>query len=174
MGSFDRAISEDRMRMLSRHDIIILDPYQSKVIPSLAVLRKYNHHSLDIIGRLDLEAFPSSRIETQKSDKFFIKILDQIMNVALRPFKELDVSDRFTGILLAGWGVFPVPILHEFTKILRDMGLDVYLEISPPAFLEESAILNSNSIAGVVIRNGLSWRTGERQIVLTWRPCVQQ
>jgi hypothetical protein len=160
--------------MLSRHDIIILDPYQSKVIPSLAVLRKYNHHSLDIIGRLDLEAFPSSRIETQKSDKFFIKILDQIMNVALRPFKELDVSDRFTGILLAGWGVFPVPILHEFTKILRDMGLDVYLEISPPAFLEESAILNSNSIAGVVIRNGLSWRTGERQIVLTWRPCVQQ
>jgi hypothetical protein len=163
MGSFDRHISGDQVRMLSRYDIIILDPYQANVVLSLTTLRKSIDHPLDILGRLDLKAFPSVRVEEHKSERFFVRFLDQIMNVALRPFRELDGSNRFTGILLVGWEIFPGPILHEFTKALCAMGFDVYLELSAPTFLEESTTLNSKSIAGVVIRNGLLHRTGERR-----------
>lgn len=163
MGSFDSPISADQIRTLSRHDIIILDPYQTNVVQSLAMLRKSIDHKFDLLGRLDLEAFPSARVETHRSERFFVRFLDQIMNVALRPFRNLDGGNRFAGILLAGWEVFPIPILHEFTKVLCAMGFDIYLEISAPSFLAEPTILNPNSITGVVIRNGLLHRTGERR-----------
>jgi hypothetical protein len=163
MGSFDRSISAGDIRMLSRHDVIILDPYQANIVRSLTVLRKSIDHSFDILGRLNLQAFPSARVETYQAEKFFVSFLDQIMNVALRPFRELDGNNRFTGILLAGWEILPIPVLHEFIHVLCTMGFDIYLEISAPTFLEESAILNPKSISGVVIRNGLLQSTGARR-----------
>jgi hypothetical protein len=163
MGSFDQPMSVDQVRILSRHDIIILDPYQRNVVPSLAVLHKFIDDPCDILGRVDLEAFPSARVGTHNSEAFFIRSIDQLMNVALRPFRELEGSNRFTGILLAGWEIFPTPILHELTDVLCAMGLEVYLEISAPKFLKESTILVQKSIAGVVIRNGLLRQTGERR-----------
>jgi len=107
MGSFDRSISRHEVRSLSKHDIMILDPYQANLGRSLAALRRHIHHPIDIIGRLDLKAFPSSRVEMHKSDRFLIQLLDQIIDVALKPFKGSDGRNRFNGILLVGWEIFP-------------------------------------------------------------------
>ena len=72
-------------------------------------------------------------------------------------------SNGFTGVLLAAWDAFPVPVLLELSYVITTLNLDVYLETSAPEFLRDTKVLASEAITGLVIRNGLLLPNGERR-----------
>lgn len=156
LGTFNNPATADQLRLISNYDMIILDPLQPNVITVFAEYSNTPQLPRHITGRIDLPAtlYPTS--EEHQTDQFLISALDQILNVVLTRFKNLDGSGNgFTGILLAGWDVFPLAVAEELSNVLDSLGLDVYLETSGPEFLKDSITLNSESISGLVIRNAL-------------------
>ncbi|KUJ17442.1 uncharacterized protein LY89DRAFT_53649 [Mollisia scopiformis] len=164
LGSFSNPVSLAQLTLLSRSDTIILDPQQQNVTVAFIALKEQLHTPRDIIGRLDLG--PSRNWPTGltgfETDQLFC--LDRCVRFILKWYRDpKGASNCFTGVLLAGWEVFSRPVLHELSDVIGTFGLTVYLEISEPNFLEEPTILATDSIAGLVIRNGLIFANGERQ-----------
>jgi hypothetical protein len=68
----------------------------------------------------------------------------------------------FTGVVLAGWHTLvPTALLNALAQYLGDLGLNVYLEIVPPHFLEDIQKPNLQLFSGVIIRNGTVLSNGE-------------
>jgi hypothetical protein len=156
LGTFDKPTTADKLRLISNYDMIILDPLQTNVVAVVAEHSNTPQLPRHIIGRIDLAVELHLISEKRQTEQFLIFALDQILNFALTRLKNLDGSSNgFTGILLAGWNVFPLALVYELSGVLDTLGLDVYLETSGPEFLEDSTTLNSESISGLVIRNAL-------------------
>lgn len=163
MGPFSKVLTVDQIQKFEVKDMIILDPLQSNVhttVKALSTNLSRRHH---IIGRLDLQALLHSSTNVEMKEAFIISAIDSIFHVVTTRFKTLDGSSNgFTGILLAGWEVFPVMATHELSSTLATHGLDVYLETSGPDFLKDHSTLNSESIAGLIMRNAFLRPNGER------------
>jgi hypothetical protein len=72
----------------------------------------------------------------------------------------------FTGVLLADChSHFQPAVLNEIAKYLNGLGLDLWLELSPPAYLTErqACSINMKFIRGIVYRNGTIRPDGDRQ-----------
>ncbi|KAH8694067.1 glycosyl transferase [Talaromyces proteolyticus] len=73
-------------------------------------------------------------------------------------------STRFTGILLATLEIIKNrPLLHGLVHAIADLGLDVYLECSPPLFLENQKLLQDVCVSGLVIRNASTLSNGDKR-----------
>jgi hypothetical protein len=163
LGNFESPATADQLGLFLSHDMIILDPLQTNVVAVVANSSSSLQRPHHITGRLDLALLLNLQPEKHITEKFIISALDQILNVVLTRFKNLDGdSNGFTGILLAEWDIFPVTVIDGLTDALAMLGLDVYLETSGPEFLKDPTTLNSDSIAGLVMRNVLILPNGER------------
>jgi hypothetical protein len=145
--------------------MIILDALQNDVAKTLAELQRIPNRSPHVIGRLDLSlVINESSLPRHDFEKYFTQSLDQVMTAVGEQFHdEQGRNTGFTGILLVGWEIFPALILHELSDVLFSMDLDVYLETCSPKFLEDSSLVATDSISGLVIRNGLLKANGNRQ-----------
>ena len=120
-----------------------------------------------ILGRYDCNIHSSSSHSSKKGrrlDAYLISALDKVLTFVQMHLRSSDGGNNgFTGILLAGWDNFPLPVLNELNYAIVSLGLDVYLEVSGPNFLEDTSIINSSSISGMVIRNALILPDGQRR-----------
>jgi hypothetical protein len=129
-------------------------------------IQKDKHKPHFVVGRLDMEALLDLSQQKINGETFTITALERILSLVATNFQNTDMEKSgFTGILLTGWErIFSVSILNKLSKHLVNLGLDVYLETGPPNFLNCGGdAVQAESIAGLVIRNGLILPNGKRR-----------
>lgn len=143
---------------MERYDLIVLDPSQAGVLDALAD----QEHALAprVVGRMDVSQLLSSELLSSESQ--MLRGLERIMVAVDNLFQHPGSQRAFTGLLLAGWHTsLPISMLDALVNYLSEAGLDVYLEIVPPHFMEGSRLPNLRYIAGVVVKNGTILPNGE-------------
>jgi len=164
LGPFESPPTEHVVKLFSNTDMVILDPLQLNVSATLDDVCGVSGGPSHITGRLDLAILLKNPAHTRSLEAYFISSVDRIMSTVFSHFRALNgCSNGFNGILLAGWQIFPVPILNQLGAVLNSHGLDVYLEAAAPDFLQDSKVLGAESIAGLVIRNALLHPNGDRK-----------
>jgi hypothetical protein len=149
--------------LLFDNDMVILDPLQPNISAGLKELCGKANWPAYITGRLDLTLLIGKPTNNRIPESFIVSSMDKIMSTVSSHFQAVDGSSNvFNSILLAGWEVFPVPVLHELSNVLANNGLGVFLETSGPDFLQHPNILAA-AIAGLVIRNALMDANGDRR-----------
>ncbi|RFU27099.1 hypothetical protein B7463_g9236, partial [Scytalidium lignicola] len=164
LGSFERPLSSPQLQLFTENDMIILDPGKENVMPALGQVAQNRRKSRQIFGRIDLHNLSNSPTKEIISENNVLPFLDQVLAVFSRYFEDAEgYNNKFTGILLAGYDLLPTPILHELASFFVRSGLDVYIETEGPKYLADPSILATESISGLVLRNGLIKPNGERQ-----------
>ena len=157
LGAFESFPTQAEAGLLSRWDILILDPLQVGVHEAIANVRPSSQHTR--IGRLHLRELHTPK--QRQDDQDIIVAVEKVRDVIEKRFRNSNTqSSVFSGILLAGWEDWlPMPVFDAFVQYVRSSGLDVYLEIAPPNFLGTESPDMAN-FAGVVVRNGTILTSG--------------
>jgi hypothetical protein len=164
LGSFELLATEPQAKLFFDNDMVILNPLQPNIDNTLKDICRGSGTPTRIVGRLDLAVLIKKPVHTRMPESFVISSLDKIMSIISKYFQAQNGgSNVFNGILLAGWEIFPVPVLHQLSAILTSNGLEVYLETGAPDFLKVSSVLTAESIAGLVIKNALMHPNGDRR-----------
>ena len=160
LGVLNVPVTEEEEQILTQWEAVILDYREA------GVLEAVNDESLSlgphIIARLDLLEIldfsaTDNEIDMLKACYLFFKVIKQAL-------RQPDQKRYFTGVLVAGWRErLSIPMLHGFAKLCSASGLDVFLEIGPPDYLDNVEKLNLRLFAGVVVRNGTILQNGERR-----------
>jgi hypothetical protein len=149
------------MRILEQWDVVILDPHQQGVLEAISS-QSVNLPS-HVIGRLDL--LQHLEPDSMSGDRHMLQAIDKIVHTIRTKFKQPECStSRFTGVLIAGWeDRLTASVFDSLTKLLMSFGFNVFLEISPPKFLNGGKAPDMKLFSGVVVRNGTILRNGERR-----------
>lgn len=114
-----------------------------------------------IIARLDLAQIITFATTSELDMARAVYVLSWTIQRTLR---QPDQRRYFTGVLVSGWRErIAVPLLNGLTKLLIAYGLDVYLEVEAPEFLDSIEKLDVGLFAGFVVRNGTIMLNGERR-----------
>ena len=149
LGDFSLPPTEAQIQFLNRSDLIILDPFRGGVG---AAVRSIDGGRV-LVGRVDLATFLAMSVTPAQA-------VSDIANLILRSFSETP----FTGVLLSGWEqILPHDHLVAISTFISVAGLLVYLEISPPIFLQNTIVLEDSAIAGLVVRNAAILPNGEHR-----------
>ncbi|KAF2006600.1 glycosyltransferase family 4 protein [Amniculicola lignicola CBS 123094] len=160
LGSLGTPGVVDEPQTLPRWDATILDYREPGILE--AVYDDNVPLGPCIIARLDLLQLLHFRDANEEVDMLrAIYLVSKLVREVLRPSKEKRI---FTGLLIAGWRErISIPLLNGMAKLCTAQGIEVYLEIGPPAFLDDIERPDLNFFAGVVVRNGTILSTGERR-----------
>ncbi|OQO03199.1 hypothetical protein B0A48_11454 [Cryoendolithus antarcticus] len=162
LGSFSSPPTPSQARLLTRWDLIILDPLQAGVLDALS---SSACTALQRVGRLDVGSITGLDKSSGDSDETrAISILDQ--TIATRWKRPTDSQSPFTGMLLANWHAEISPlVLNELLKYLRSLNFDVWLETSPPDYLtpHECSVIDLSLVRGIICRNGTILHNGDRR-----------
>lgn len=169
LGAFDDVPTSGQKRLLSQWDIVVLDPLQAGVLNAISAHCTSTH----ILGRLDVgvamksDYTPESSKVIRSGSTELMQSLGSVAQTLIRSFKRpQDLLSPFNGVLLADLpATFPPAICNALIKYLKEIGLDVFLELSPPTFLTESQCreINLDLITGIVCRNGTILPNGDRR-----------
>ncbi len=171
LGSFDNPLSGTQSQVLLGRDIIVLNPLQPNIKKALADISGREHAPNHILGRFDLNNILTASSPSDASEKFLLSCLDRIMGMFVAAFRDDEGSNNgFTGMLLAGWEIFPSPAFHELCDAISTYGLEIFVETSAPDFLPDATVLACSSISGLIIRNGLILSDGERRDCFDMEP----
>jgi len=160
LGGLNTPVSEGEAYILSRWEAVILDHRQPGILDAV------NDESLPlgphIIARLDL---PQVLNFTPMDNEVDLLRAVYLISKTIRQFLRLPDQRRyFTGVTIAGWRNFvSVPLLNGLAKLCSAHGLDVFLEIGPPDYLDQVEKLHFELFSGVVVRNGTILPNGERR-----------
>ncbi|CAG8959327.1 hypothetical protein HYFRA_00013097 [Hymenoscyphus fraxineus] len=159
-GSLTNPPTELQQRLLSKWDILILNPLSSGVLEAIS-----SATSKEIIGRLDVGTLVDVKRSLEPAK--LVPSLKAFNDLLVSSFKRpRDSQSPFTGALLAnGQQHFPPIIFNELVRYIHSLGLDVYLEVAPPTFLSASECrdINFSLFKGLVCRNGTIMPNGERR-----------
>ncbi|KAM3424846.1 hypothetical protein BST61_g6824 [Cercospora zeina] len=161
LGSFATPPNPQEMAILSKWDIVVLDPAQTGVLDAAA-----SHcSSAQILGRLDVTSVVDDGTATTEGD--FVLALETITNFVSSRFRGSHrMYSPMTAILLANWqSKLPPVICQELIRYLRGLNFDVFLELSEPEYLtdEECRYTGIDLIKGLICRNGTILRNGDRR-----------
>jgi hypothetical protein len=153
-------VTKEEIQMLSQWDAIILDYCEPGVLDAV------NHESIPlgphIIARLDLLQILSFKAANTELD--LSRVVYIISKIIQKTLRQPNQRRYFTGVVVAGWQErLSTPLLNGVVKLLAAYGLDVYLEVGPPDFLEGVGKLDIGLISGVIVRNGTIMPNGERR-----------
>ena len=163
MGTIDTPPTAAQVHLLLKWDIIVLDPFQPGVLEALAHRLCTSKH---VLGRVDVSLLApiDQKDPTGTNPMQFLQI---VTRAVVQSFKRVqDMYTPFTGILLANWEAhFSPAVCNELIRFFEALGLDVYLEVSPPDYLSEkvSRAINMDPIRGIIYRNGSIFPNGERR-----------
>jgi hypothetical protein len=166
LGSFEQPATEAQTKFFADNDTVILDPLQPNISAALKDTCGMSGAPTRVIGRIDLAVLLRNPVHEGMSESSLISSLDRIMSTVSTHFQGVDGGidgNGFNGILLAGWEIFPIPVLNLLNAVLATNGLEVYLETGGPDFLKTPNVLTADSIAGLVIRNALMHSNGDRR-----------
>jgi hypothetical protein len=160
LGSLSNPVTEEEVQVLSQWDAIILDHNKDGVLE--AVGDESIPIGPHIIARLDLAQMISSVVMNNELDmsRIVYVVSWTIQQTLLQP----DKSRYFTAVLIAGWRerISP-PLFKGLASLFSAHGLEVYLEVAGPDFLDGEEQLDINMFAGMVVRNGTVRENGERR-----------
>jgi hypothetical protein len=158
LGILHFPLTDDEIRLLNQYDLIVLDPSQAGILDALA--EPEHKISPHVVGRLDVYQLLSS--ESLSGESQMLRSLERVLSAIDNLFQHPGAQRAFTGLLLAGWhSLLPMSMLNALAKYLSDLGLDVYLEIVPPHFLEGSRLPDLRYFEGVIVKNGTILPNGE-------------
>ena len=162
LGRFANPPTLTQARLLSQWDVLVLNPLQDGVLEALSTCQPTSTH---ILGRLDVRTLVKSDCSSNSDE--VIRSLGIVAQTLTTYFKnQRGVQSPFTGVLLADCQThFQPAVLNEIAKYIRRLGLDPWLEMSPPAYLTERQCrdINMAFIRGIVCRNGTIRADGDRQ-----------
>lgn len=160
LGAVSSPATEDETRILSQWDAIVLDYTKSGVFD--AVNNNFVKLGPSIIARLDLlQIFSAMTPDTEIDISRVVYVISKITQQSLCPSNQ---RRCFTGVLIAGWRErISIFLLNGIAKLLVAHGLHVYLEVSPPDFLDGVKKMELGLYFGMVVRNGAIMSTGERR-----------
>ncbi|KAK2781195.1 hypothetical protein FQN53_000739 [Emmonsiellopsis sp. PD_33] len=148
LGNFSNPPTEAQSQLLHQWDLVVIDPTCSGATAAIG-----NASDCRAVGRLDIGTIVSKNDSTQI-------IVEKLAKALIKAFN----GTSFVGVLLAGWeGRFTSVILADIFRAINATGLDVYLETSAPDFLTDPKALQSENVAGLVIRNATILRNGEKR-----------
>jgi hypothetical protein len=153
-------VAEEEAQVLSQWDTVILDYHEPGVLE--AVGDDYIPLGPHIIARMDLlEVLNFAAIDDEVHMFRAVYVVSKVIQHRLR---QPNQRRYFTGVLLAGWRErLSIPMLEGLSKLFSAHGLDVFLEVGPPDFLDGLKHFSLKRFAGVVVRNGTVLRNGERR-----------
>jgi hypothetical protein len=160
LGSINNPITEEESQIISQWDSVVLDYCKPGVLEAI------NDENIPlgphIIARLDLQQVLGFKItNTELELSRVVYIISKLVRQTLR---QPDQRRYFTGVVVAGWQErLSTPLLNGVAKLLTAYGLDVYLEVGPPEFLEGAGKLDIGLFSGVIVRNGTIMSNGERR-----------
>lgn len=137
-----------------------MDPSQAGVLD--AVHEERIPLGPHIIARLDLEDL--LQVTALQSEVNMLRAVYVISQQIQQNLRQPNHQRYFTGVLIAGWRErISIQLLNALAKLFSSHGLDPFLEIGPPNFLEDIDKINLRRFAGVVVRNGTILPNGERR-----------
>ncbi|KAL1611983.1 hypothetical protein SLS60_000206 [Paraconiothyrium brasiliense] len=160
LGLLSTPVTQAERQLLESWDMIVLDAGEP------GVLEAVNDESIalgpHIIARLDLfKVLPFVAKDNEIDMLKAIHLVSLFLNDAIR---RPDQRRYCNGVLVAGWRERTcIRMLNALAKLFRAYGLDVYLEVAAPEFLNNVGKLNFKLFAGMVVRNGTIMENGERR-----------
>jgi hypothetical protein len=153
-------ITEEEGEILSQWDAIILDHCEPGILE--AVNNDQVPLGPQILARLDmLQVLSFKAANTEVDLSRVVYVISKIIRQTLR---QPNQKRYFTGVVVAGWRErLSTPLLNGLTRLLAAYGLDVYLEVGPPDFLDGIERLDIGLFSGVIVRNGTILSNGERR-----------
>jgi hypothetical protein len=162
LGSISSIPTVAEKRLLSQWDILVVDPLQDGVLSGLASCPPTSAH---VLARLDVSGLVKVAPTLRKDD--VMRNLDIVIETANTRLSHADgKSTPFTAILLANFNRYFQPaVLNELSRVIRDIGLDIWLELSYPDYLteDEARAIDFTLFHGFVYRNGMMRPDGDRQ-----------
>ncbi|RLL97776.1 hypothetical protein CFD26_103140 [Aspergillus turcosus] len=161
LGSISSPPSPEQLSLLSRWDVIVVDPLQPGVVSGI-----YNYcSSAHVLGRLDVQSLvnPDASITIDQVIECLCVVAQTVVSNFSHPQGR---ESPLHGILLADWQKhFQPVVLNHLVQYLNGIGLDVWLEMSPPDYLSERECrdINIGRIRGVVYRNGTIFPDGNQR-----------
>ncbi|KAF2127910.1 glycosyltransferase family 4 protein [Dothidotthia symphoricarpi CBS 119687] len=159
LGYLSNPVTEEEAKLLSQWDVIVLD-YRAT-----GVLEAVNDENIplgrQVIARLDLQHLLHSGVVSEDKP---LDIVEFIYGVIQQNLRRSNRRRSFTGVLVSEWrGCISTLLLNGLAHLFSAHGLDVYVEIGPPDFLEGAERLDPSTFAGLVVRGGLIAQDGERR-----------
>jgi glycosyltransferase involved in cell wall biosynthesis len=160
LGPLSNPVSEAEENVLSQWEAVVLDPAQAGVLD--AVHEERIPLGPHIIARLDLEDL--LQVTALQSEVNMLRAVYVVSQQIQQNLRRPHQRRYFTGVLIAGWRErISIQLLNIVAKLFSAHGLDPFLEIGPPNFLEDVDKINLKRFAGVVVRNGTILPNGERR-----------
>lgn len=161
MGAFKFPLKQHDQNLFQRYDLLVLDPSQAGVLDVLAdaSIRCPQH----VLARLDLYQMLS--LESKGKETPMLRSLERIIGAIENILGRNGQSGNngvITGIVFAGWyNLMSTAVLNTLATYVSRLGLNSYLEIVPPHFLDGIMSPDFSLFAGVIIRNGTILPNGE-------------
>lgn len=160
LGSLSSPVTAEEARILSQWDTVVLDYCEPGVLE--AISDGIVPFGPQIIARLDL--LQMINFAAMDNDVDMSRTADILSRTIQQTLRQAGKKRYFTGVLIAGWRErVSIPLLNGLAKLLAAHGLDNYLEIGPPDFLDGIEQLELHRFAGVIVRNGTILTSGERR-----------
>jgi glycosyltransferase involved in cell wall biosynthesis len=155
LGSFANPPTPAQAQLLSQWNVLVLNPLEDGVADAVPIST-----SKHILGRLDVRTLVNSEDSSSTDD-----VIHSIARIA-ETLKTYFQGQSYTGVLLANFqSHFQPPVVTEIAKYINGFGLDLWLEMAPPAYLteREGRDINMEFIRGIICRNGTIRTDGDRQ-----------
>ncbi|KAF3023853.1 hypothetical protein E8E15_004983 [Penicillium rubens] len=148
LGSFENPPTASQERLLQEWDILVVDPFQTGVAKAIS-----RHERSQVIGRVDFGKF----LPPKASALTVIEKIEELLAIGFN-------DTAFSGVLLANWeDVLRPTARRKLLETISSLGLAVYLESEPPHFLKDRKAVQSDAVAGLVIRNASIMPQGEKR-----------
>ncbi|KAF2126988.1 glycosyltransferase family 4 protein [Dothidotthia symphoricarpi CBS 119687] len=162
LGSFSTPATPAQTRLLSQWDVVVLNPLEAGVANAVSSCAYTSPH---VLGRVDIDSLLKSEQGSGSQDTIrSIRTLDETITMHFR--NGGGNESPFTAVLLANFSDhFSAPVLNQLVSYINALGLNVWLELAPPAYLSDAQCraINMKAIRGVVYRNGTIRPDGDWQ-----------
>ncbi|RDW68755.1 glycosyltransferase family 4 protein [Aspergillus mulundensis] len=161
LGEFARPPTAAQGRLLTQWDALVLDPLQDGVLDALVSADLTATH---VLARLDVTNLVASSNKDGDDAERAVSVVATVLKTHLK--RPTDAQSRFNGVLLADFAECLQPVvLNSVVALLNHLGLTVWLEVAPPAYLPEKTCraIDMARIRGVVYRNGTILSNGDRR-----------
>jgi hypothetical protein len=160
LGALSSPVTENQRSILAQWDAVVLNHCEAGVLD--AVNDKDVQMGPHIIARMDLVKILNSMVTDTEVD--LLRAVYLVSNVIQQSLRQENQQRYFTGVLVAGWRERVSPhLLNGLAKLIAAHGLDVFLEVGPPDYLDGIENFNLKRFAGIIVRNGTILPDGQRR-----------
>jgi len=160
LGNLSSPVTMEETQILSQWDTVVLDYCKPGVLEAVSdgIVSLGPH----IIARLDLLQIMNFVAMDNEVD--MSRAAETLSWTIQQTLRQSGKRRYFTGVLIAGWRErVSTPLLNGLAEILTAYGLENYLEIGPPDYLDGIERLEFHHFTGFIVRNGTILTSGERR-----------